>query len=41
MNGHDLDCAPFYGKGGIGKMFQLFGDERGPIIDEMNQALAA
>ena len=37
----DLDYTPFDGKGGIGKMYQLFGDEMGPIIDEMNEALAA
>ena len=37
----DLDYAPFDGKGGIGKMHQLFGDEMDPIIDEMNGALAA
>ncbi|MGB9500089.1 MAG: hypothetical protein ACKVE4_10150 [Dissulfuribacterales bacterium] len=29
------------GQGGIGKMYQLFGDEIGVIIDEMNKALAA
>jgi len=37
----DLDYAPFDGKGGIGKMNQLFGDEMDRIIDEMNEALAA
>jgi len=37
----DLDYAPFDGKGGIGKMVQLFGDEMDTIIDEMNEALAA
>jgi len=37
----DLDYAPFDGKGGIGKMSQLFGDEMDPIVDEMNEALAA
>lgn len=37
----DLDYAPFDGKGGVGKMVQLFGDEIDPIIDEMNGALAA
>ena len=37
----DLDYAPFDGKGGIGKIHQLFGDEMGEIIDEMNEALAA
>jgi type I restriction enzyme, R subunit len=37
----DLDYAPFDGKGGIGKMYQLFGDELDAIIDELNEALAA
>ena len=37
----DLDYAPFDGKGGVGKMHQLFGDEMDVIIDEMNEALAA
>jgi len=37
----DPFIAPFDGKGGIGKMVQLFGDEMDPIIDEMNEALAA
>nr|MBC8362857.1 DEAD/DEAH box helicase family protein [Candidatus Desulfatibia profunda] len=37
----DLDYAPFDGKGGIGKMVQLFGDDMDRIIDEMNAALAA
>ncbi len=41
MDRYDLDYAPFDGKGGIGKMVQLFGDEIDPIIDEMNEALAA
>jgi len=37
----DLDLAPFDGKGGIGKMAQLFGDDMDRLIDEMNGALAA
>ena len=37
----DLDLAPFDGKGGVGKMYQLFGDEMDTIINEMNEALAA
>jgi type I restriction enzyme, R subunit len=37
----DLDYAPFDGRGGVGKMVQLFGDEMDTIIDEMNGALAA
>jgi type I restriction enzyme R subunit len=41
MNRHDLDYAPFDGKGGVGKMYKLFGDNMDPIIDEMNETLAA
>jgi len=37
----DLDYAPFDGRGGVGRMYQLFGDEMNTIIDEMNGALAA
>ena len=39
--GYDLHYAPFDGKGVIGKLYQLFGDEMDPIIDEMNEAVAA
>ncbi len=41
MEMEDLEYAPFDGKGGAGKMDQLFGDEMRTIIDEMNEALAA
>ncbi|MEX2347720.1 MAG: DEAD/DEAH box helicase family protein [Balneolaceae bacterium] len=37
----DLDYAPFDAKGGVGKMYHLFGDEMGSIIEEMNEELAA
>ncbi len=37
----DLDYAPFDGKGGVGRMYQLFGDEMDTIIDEINEALAS
>jgi type I restriction enzyme R subunit len=37
----DLDYAPFDAQGGIGKMWQLFGDQTDTIIDEINEALAA
>ncbi|MEA3417374.1 MAG: type I restriction-modification enzyme R subunit C-terminal domain-containing protein [Thermodesulfobacteriota bacterium] len=33
----DLDYAPFDGKGGVGKMYHLFGDEMDSIIDEMKK----
>jgi type I restriction enzyme R subunit len=37
----DLELAPFDGKGGLGKMYQLFGDSMDNLIDEMNEAMAA
>lgn len=36
----DLDYAPFDARGGLGKMYQLFGDEMNAIVLEMNEALA-
>lgn len=37
----DLELLPFNGKGGLGKMYQLFGDDMDPIFDELNEALSA
>ena len=37
----DLDMAPFDGKGGLGQMYKLFGDQMDRVIDELNEALAA
>ncbi|MFA6411826.1 MAG: type I restriction-modification enzyme R subunit C-terminal domain-containing protein [Syntrophales bacterium] len=37
----DLDFAPFDASGGLGKMWQLFGDKTDEMIDEINEALAA
>ncbi|HSU56966.1 MAG TPA: DEAD/DEAH box helicase family protein [Candidatus Dormibacteraeota bacterium] len=37
----DLDMAPFDRDGGLGKMYQLFGDRMDPLIAELNEALAA
>ena len=37
----DLDMAPFDGKGGLGKMYKLFGDQMEGVVDELNEALAA
>jgi type I restriction enzyme R subunit len=33
--------APFSQEGGLGKVYQLFGDELNDILDELNEALAA
>lgn len=37
----DFDLSPFNSKGGLGKMWQLFGDKTDEIIDELNEVLAA
>lgn len=37
----DLELAPFDGKGGLGKMYQLFGAEMDNVLDELNEVLAA
>jgi type I restriction enzyme, R subunit len=37
----DFDLNPFNAQGGLGKMWQLFGDKTEEIIGEMNEALAA
>jgi type I restriction enzyme R subunit len=37
----DFDLNPFNAQGGLGKMWQLFGDTTDDIINELNEALAA
>lgn len=37
----DLDMAPFDAQGGLGKMYQLFGDRMDWVIEEMNRELVA
>ena len=37
----DLDMAPFDGKGGLGRMYKLFGNRMDDVIDELNEVLAA
>ncbi|MFX0196092.1 MAG: type I restriction-modification enzyme R subunit C-terminal domain-containing protein [Candidatus Hodarchaeota archaeon] len=37
----DFEYAPFSQEGGIGKVYQLFGDELNDILDELNETLAA
>jgi type I restriction enzyme R subunit len=36
----DLEMAPFDGQGGLGKMYQLFGERMDSLVDELNEALA-
>lgn len=37
----DLDMAPFDAQGGLGRMYQLFGDQMDWVIEEMNRELVA
>ncbi|MEK6679885.1 MAG: type I restriction-modification enzyme R subunit C-terminal domain-containing protein [Nitrospirota bacterium] len=37
----DFNYVPFAQEGGIGKVYQLFGEQLWQLIDEMNEALAA
>ena len=41
MDREDLENNPFDTKGGLGKMYQLFGESMDAVIDELNEALAA
>jgi type I restriction enzyme R subunit len=41
MERDDLDIAPFDKRGGLGKMYQLFGSSMDKLIEELNEALAA
>jgi type I restriction enzyme R subunit len=37
----DFDNVPFYDKGGVMKVYNLFGDRFNTILDELNEVLAA
>ena len=37
----DLEMSPFDGRGGLGKMYELFGDEMDGLIEELNGVLVA
>jgi len=37
----DFEYTPFKEKGGIGKAYQLFGEGLWPLLDELNEVLAA
>ncbi len=37
----DLELAPFDAHGGLGKMWQLFGEDMDRVIEELNEVLAA
>jgi len=37
----DFDLTPFAGEGGLAKAAKVFGKELGPIVNELNEVLAA
>jgi len=37
----DFEYTPFAQQGGLGKVYQLFGDRLNVIIEELNETLAA
>ena len=37
----DLEEMPFHTIGGLGRAYELFGDELAKLLDELNQRLAA
>jgi type I restriction enzyme R subunit len=37
----DLELSPFSQKGGLGKAYQVFGNELKPLVNELNEVLAA
>jgi len=37
----DLDMAPFDAKGGMGRMYKIFGDDMERLISELNEVLVA
>jgi len=41
ISAEDFDYTPFVEHGGIGKAYELFGEELAPLLDELNEALAA
>ena len=41
ISAEDFDYMPFVEQGGIGKAYELFGEGLSPLLDELNEALAA
>lgn len=38
---NDLETAPFDARGGLGKVYQLFGEKMDSLLDELNEVMAA
>ena len=41
INAEDFDGVPFVQHGGLGKAYELFGEQLTPLLDELTQVLAA
>lgn len=41
ISAEDLEYTPFDAQGGLGKMYQLFGEGMNDLLDELNEVLAA
>jgi type I restriction enzyme, R subunit len=41
LDREDLEYSPFDAQGGLGKMYQLFGDRMDPLVAELNKELTA
>ena len=41
IDGDDFDLSPFIEKGGLGRAYQLFGEQLPMLLDELNEVLAA
>ncbi len=41
ITSRDLELTPFIERGGLGRAYQLFGPEIAPLLEELNEALAA
>jgi type I restriction enzyme R subunit len=40
IEAEDFDYAPFAQEGGLGKVYQIFGEDLNAIMEELNEALA-
>ena len=41
IDAEDFEYVPFVEQGGVGKAYELFGEGLAPLLDELNEALAA
>jgi len=41
ISSDDFQYTPFSQHGGLGKAYEVFGDQLSPLLDELNEALAA